>query len=694
MASYRLLHSIVTVTAAVVFPFFSSYGQVEWTKRNPYEKLNGVVWASNQLVAVGNGGAIATSPEGDGWTYRNSGTRNTLTSVTWGNNQYVVVGDSGTILSSPDGISWAARSTGPKSYWLSSVIWTDSGYIAVGSGGVVVSSPAGNTWTQRNVGSGFNLFSIASSGQTFVAVGGAIAYASIFTSTDGVTWKETSLGTTDRLYFIEWTGTEFAAVGMHNNGQYAILYTSPDAATWKSSKLSSMNPFYSMCFANNKLLVVGDCYADNFNAAVIDPVSDSAVWHSALGTLYSVAWTGSRYVAVGADGFIALSPDGAVWTHKILGITTKDLTCVTWAGNQFVAIGDSGTVLTSPDGIDWTKGNCGVLGELRCITWTGTKLVAGGGNYITTSPDAVHWTRSQVDTTHSIDIYSIASTGTFLSAVGSGGYPLTSAGGTAWTSNAPSGTTDIMSSVVWNGTVLAAAAWSRGVFTSHDGITWTGGDLNTSNDLMHSIVWTGANFVAVGGNENSMINYSGVIYASVDGATWLPESSGTRNTLHAVIQSTAGLVAVGRNGTVLTSQGNGTTWTTRNSKSQSMLLSVACSGSMFVAVGWGGTVLTSPLVPNNVVPRETGPAGYLRPHISVAAVRNNRIFANLAGFSPGRTVTLRIFDAAGRSLLTLQNNAFHSACIPAAHLAPGHYFLQAVQEGVSARALCGFLVTK
>jgi hypothetical protein len=52
------------------------------------------------LVAVGDDGLILSSPDGQKWTRRASGTSETLLQVTYGNGTFVTVGEGGTILQS------------------------------------------------------------------------------------------------------------------------------------------------------------------------------------------------------------------------------------------------------------------------------------------------------------------------------------------------------------------------------------------------------------------------------------------------------------------------------------------------------------------------------------------------------------------------------------------------------------------
>ena len=68
------------------------------------EKIVGVkkVFTEGLFVSVGTSGTILTSPDGNSWTKRTSGTSKGLWEVTYGNGLFVTVGESGTIFTSPD----------------------------------------------------------------------------------------------------------------------------------------------------------------------------------------------------------------------------------------------------------------------------------------------------------------------------------------------------------------------------------------------------------------------------------------------------------------------------------------------------------------------------------------------------------------------------------------------------------------
>ncbi len=90
-------------------------------------------------------------------------------------------------------------------------------------------------------------------------------------------------------------------------------------------------------------------------------------------------------MAVGDNGTIITSPDGATWTLQASG-TSSHLHGVVWSGTKFVAVGTNGTIITSPDGVTWEPWASGVNIDLHGITWSGSQYVVVGKNIILTSP--------------------------------------------------------------------------------------------------------------------------------------------------------------------------------------------------------------------------------------------------------------------------------------------------------------------
>jgi hypothetical protein len=303
--------------------------------------------------------------------------------------------------------------------------------------------------------------------------------------------------------------------------------------------------------------------------------------------LYGVTYGNGTFVAVGDDGTILTSPDGAGWTTRTSGITDY-LSGVTYGNGTFVAVGNligfnppHGSVLTSTDGVQWTERTFGfdyssTIGTQKGVTFGNGTFVAVGISFISSTNGGVTWTN-------------------WLGVSGGSIYGVTYGNGT-----------------------FVAVGDSGAIFTSPDGATWDRRSSGTSNYL--SGVTYGYGFVAVGGGGTSL--------SSPDGITWTTRTSGTTKNLLGVTYDNGIFVAVGDDGTILTST-DGATWSTRTSGTTKKLYEVTYGNGTFVAVGDKGTILQSdPLGP----PPE--------PDISVNPASIN--FGNVnVGSTPDQTTTVR-----------------------------------------------------
>ncbi|MGC8967977.1 MAG: hypothetical protein ACP5JV_06590 [Thermus sp.] len=75
--------------------------------------------------------------------------------------------------------------------------------------------------------------------------------------------------------------------------------------------------------------------------------------------------------------------------------------------------------------------------------------------------------------------------------------------------------------------------------------------------------------------------------------TWIRRDSGSDKNLYGVAYGNGTFVAVGWDGTILTSP-DGVNWTARTSGTSNNLNAVTYGNGTFVVVGLGGTILTSP----------------------------------------------------------------------------------------------------
>lgn len=195
------------------------------------------------------------------------------------------------------------------------------------------------------------------------------------------------------------------------------------------------------------------------------------------------------------------------------------------------------------------------------------------------------------------DLNAIALDTTHYVAVGDGpeawyaGHHYASTGGVyAWhkTTALPADLTANLVSVIADGARFVALAADGSTVISTDAITWTTADTIAGAPAMHAIAYgSGPAYVAVGDG--------GAIYRNAgDGVTgtWESETSGTTENLYAITYLNSQFIALGANGTLLTS-GDGVTWTAQTSNTNSTLRSVAYGNSTYVAVGDAGTIISS-----------------------------------------------------------------------------------------------------
>jgi hypothetical protein len=294
---------------------------VSWTNGYTFSPndLNGITYGS-VFVAVGNNGALYSSPDFNAWT---TATWTTLSSpsyanlyaTTYYNGIYLAAGAGGAMIYSTDAVTWTQQTSNTTQDLYAIGINGLGGYAAVGKGGTLITSTDGKTWTSLTPPIANDLHGVAYGNGTWVIVGNA---GTLLTSTNGTTWTAPLyLPSTINLKSVVYgTGVDtttntatylFVAVG--DNG---VLVTSPDGVTWTQSTISStINPNLKSVTFGRQFVAVGDSGSiftsqngTTWTNQTINPNTNApyttanlkAVGHSV--TIYSTA----NYSAVGAAG--------------------------------------------------------------------------------------------------------------------------------------------------------------------------------------------------------------------------------------------------------------------------------------------------------------------------------------------------------------------------------------------------------
>ncbi|MCU7886299.1 MAG: hypothetical protein KZQ82_19080 [Candidatus Thiodiazotropha sp. (ex Lucinoma annulata)] len=353
-----------------------------------------VVWADNQVVAVGQWGLIATSPNGITWTIIESDITETALSVTWNGSKLILTTDTDAIYTSDDGVTWVKHSWGATAPLFDST-WTGSEFVAVGAGGALVSSTDGENWLAASQSASYKgLKDVVWNGSQYIAVG---REGEVLSSLDGIVWTGENSGTDLEINRVIWAGEQFYAVG------YAgLIISSPDGSSWTThdSGLDTWDILNDIAWSGSRYVAVAG------NTIVIS--DDGLEWvnveHSDfyMFQIESIVWSGSEFVAVGSEspvtGQVISSPDGVNWTVNAISVDNEQgfgnvLSDISYNGDQYLMLSsrEASNIYSSKDGVNWVLYEHGMVRGLQHVQWTGSQYFAVGQGLIASSEDGVTW---------------------------------------------------------------------------------------------------------------------------------------------------------------------------------------------------------------------------------------------------------------------------------------------------------------
>ena len=282
----------------------------------------------NLYIAVGDQGALLSSPDGATWTTRTSGTSVALNDITHGDGRYVAVGQAGKILVSEDGVLWDPADS-PSSRDLLAVVHHIDRFYAVGgdysAGAETLESMDGTTWTRPEIPQLDHLLGdLASDGNQLVAIGTAqsdLQIFGLFTWEQDAGWQQRVDGTGLGLRYnaVAAGAPTFVTIGPGGSA------SSTDALTWTQAPIFESATMRDLTYSQQGWIAVGD-------AGKVLRSSDGAQWvaHDSghTGQLLGVTSSGSLHLAVGADGALLSSSDGLLWLPQTSPLAV-DLRAVT-----------------------------------------------------------------------------------------------------------------------------------------------------------------------------------------------------------------------------------------------------------------------------------------------------------------------------------------------------------------------------
>jgi len=451
--------------------------------------LEDVAASTNLAVAVGDFGAIYTSPDGINWTRQSVAFTDWLRAVTWGGGQWVAVGETGTIATSPDGSVWTKQNSG-TTLDLNNVAYLDGAYYVVGAAGVSLSSPDAVNWTPENIGATNDLFAIATAGGTTRLYVGRNA---VWQTLDGTLWT-----------------------------QIADVPAGPPAWT-----------YYTVLGFLDAFVLAGRTgfQVDAARSNGVGVFTWTTTYESPRQWLWDSVHNGQGYVAVGDFGSVMTSDNGAAFSLEVVPNSATNSTLLGVAGdtNLLVAVGDSGTIIYSTNRLT------------EVVTTNGTDLVTNEVSLL-----GIEWLAAQSPTAETLQGIALFN-GQFYIA-GNNGYLARSANGSQWTPLTPFGNATLTGLAASDGNPPKLVAVGDGgtAYVSSDGVSFSPAAITATTNWLYRVRWLNGNFVIAGQNGT-------IITSADNGATWTTQNSGTTEWLNDVIYVGDRYYAVGTLGTLLES---------------------------------------------------------------------------------------------------------------------------------------------
>jgi hypothetical protein len=427
-------------------------------------RLAGLACSGKAVVAVGPRGTVVSTRDATRWKTRSLGEED-LVAVAWGRDRFVAVGARGGVFLSPDGDSWV-RGTDTLDDSCRTLGWTGNRFVALGPNGAMRESVDGVTWTSIDVrGEGCEPRAVTGHDGQAVVVGVA---GSILEQDSTWQWRVQTIRVAAAITSLAWDGHQWVALVNPSRttiGGSFWLASSPDGRTWTTARDRPLGIDPRLAVAPDGTLVV-------LTESDLQTRLPDATWATTKAppnTLTTVAWGGGRFVAVGMCGAVMRSRDGITWETSNAG-TSLPLWSVAWTGSMWVAAGNwrettwwpacrpstDSAIFSSGDAVTWTRRATGhstyvALRDIACSPRT--CLAVGPDGQHAVSSDGVTW-RAAEDPVALLN--TVAWTGHAFLGVGPGGLAMTSADGTTWRPQ-PAVTTQNLQRIAANGQLTLVA---------------------------------------------------------------------------------------------------------------------------------------------------------------------------------------------------------------------------------------------
>lgn len=272
------------------------------------------------------------------------------------------------------------------------IVWGDSKYVAVGNDGSI--------WYNQDA----NNIDTASS--------------------DLTGWLEASnAGNTQPLDFVKYYDGQFIA-----GGENSTILTSIDGITWTSIDLGIVDSVDVTGLAYDGVTYIASCVSEGTDNAGIIITTDLVNWTltrnvaTGFNGVMDIEHTGTRFIAVGADGYIIESTDsGVTWTLTQIDSNDYDFNSI--AMNESygtgVLVGENGMLYSYiNEDASYTEENSGITDDLNDVEYTrGYFISVGDDEAIIYSEAGLSWNeKSEISITSAgetpvYDLYAVMGRG-------------------------------------------------------------------------------------------------------------------------------------------------------------------------------------------------------------------------------------------------------------------------------------------
>lgn len=548
---------------------YSSNGQT-WSTLIAFSNLSEAIYGINNYVFGTFTGSIFTSASLDGpWTSRYASTNN-LTGSIYVNNIFYFGSTNNVVISSPDTISWTNTSTSSEIHGFSYDNDLLYGY------GTNIFKFNGTNWNSlmtQNVNYITKINNNVAVGNNFI---GKISTQ--------VTFGEFTKQYHNTPYNANINDIIHDSEGFITVGSVGVIELSNDGKIWEYSYNTASNTDMNKIILFNGTYVVGGFTGTLFvsNDRFLTRTEHQLGVSSTDRTVNGMA-AGSNKLVIVTNKWIYdttnVNVSSIVWnTSQYGGYTYKDVVC--FLGNFVAITSDANVILYSTDNaVTWnTYGTTAPTNKIKILN------AAQGGAFIVFLNDGTYLYSFYGNDWHQVNLgnnlYDISLCNFLFVGVGQGGVIYSSDDFAALVQRTSPTTTDLTQVAYGENTCIATG--ENGVLIrSSDGINWTLGNSNVTSTI-NKLLFANGNFFF------TTLNY---VYGDTVPRSWVLQNSGTTKGLIKVIYGNNIYVAVGYDGTLITSS-DGENWTSQ-SAGTSTFKDIIYANNIFVAIGDSNTIRTS-----------------------------------------------------------------------------------------------------